>query len=375
MNLEDYRRQIDEIDSQIVTLYQKRMEVVRGVAEYKRVNQLPVLQSGREAQVLDRVEQLAGPELGQSARVLFTTLMDLSKFSQHDQLGDAAGISYQLVDALPGTDQPIACQGVDGAYSSIACRVMFPGADIRFYPQFEDIFRAVECGACRYGVLPVENSTAGTVNAVYTAMKKFDLHIVKGLKLQVVHDLLAMPGTKLEQITDLYTHEQAIGQCSQFLKAHPHITPHLYSNTAAAAKYVAERGDPSCAAIACGGCAGLYGLQVLEHAIQDAAHNYTRFVVICRDALVQRGADKISISLTLPNEPGSLYRLLTHFAVLQLNITKLESRPIPGTDFEFLFYFDFEGSVYDPNVAALLQRLQAWCGTLTFLGNFEELHA
>ncbi|WP_312641770.1 prephenate dehydratase domain-containing protein [Hydrogenoanaerobacterium sp.] len=378
MDLQEMRLKIDEIDEQIVSLFKARMNIVHGVAEYKRQNNLSVLHTGREKQVLDRVAALAGAELADSTRFLFTTIMDLSKAQQNNQLTGTSPLSEKISHALQVNKElpktpVIACQGVDGAYSSIAARKMFSEGKLHFHQNFADIFRCVKNGECEIGILPIENSTAGSVNNVYDLMKQYRFHIVRGLKLEVSHCLLAKRGVSLDEITDIYSHEQAISQCENFLQAHPNIRVHLYSNTAAAARFVSECGDRGVAAIASRECAAIYHLDVVLDEIKSAERNYTRFIAISNDMILTDDADKMSIALTLPHEAGSLYKLITQFSMLELNLTKLESRPLPDTDFEFLFYFDFSGNLANEQIIKLLTRLEQQCEYFEFLGNYHEL--
>ena len=238
---------------------------------------------------------------------------------------------------------------------------------------FEGVFNAVDKGLCRYGVLPLENSSAGSVTAVYDLMKEYNFHIVRGIRLRVSHCLLARPGVKMEQIREVVSHEQALNQCSKLLASLPNVKITVCENTAAAARLVAESGRDDIAALSSRGCAGLYGLKVLKDRVQNSDSNYTRFICISNKPEIYPGADKISLMATLPHQPGSLYRLITRFASLELNLTKLESRPIPGSDFEFRFYFDLEGWVGDPAVKALLGSLQEEMDEFVFLGNYSEV--
>lgn len=377
MELDALRSQIDDIDAEIIRLFSRRMEVVRGVAEWKRKNGAPVLQTGREQDVLNRAAAVAGPELAQSARFLSSVLMDLSKAQQNTQLAGESPLQRALAEALQNggalpTAPTVACQGVDGAYSSLAARAMFPAGRRSYCATWDEVFRSVKDGVCDIGVLPIENSTAGSVNTVYDLMKKHRVYIVRGHRLCVEHCLLAKPGEHLSDITDIYSHEQAISQCSEFLQAHPNIRVHLYSNTAAAARFVGECGDRGVAAIASRECAEIYRLSVVLDEIKNAEQNYTRFIAISNKMILTPDADKMSIALTLPHESGSLYRLISQFAMLGLNLLKLESRPLPDTNFEFLFYFDFAGSAAVPDIRALLCRLEQQCETFEFLGNYRE---
>ena len=235
------------------------------------------------------------------------------------------------------------------------------------------MFAAVEQGLCEYGILPIENSTYGTVNEVYDLMKNYRFHIVRSIKLKVDHSLLVLPGTELKDVKEIFSHEQAIGQCSEFLKAHPGIKVTVCDNTAAAAKMLHESGRHAAASISSAGCANLYGLKKLDTRVQNTDGNFTRFICISKKAMIFPGADRISLMLSLPHRPGSLYSLISKFSVLGLNLTKLESRPIAGSDFEFMFYFDIEASVYSPAVLALLDELSDSPELFVFLGSYSEV--
>jgi chorismate mutase/prephenate dehydratase len=241
-----------------------------------------------------------------------------------------------------------------------------------YFKTFDSVFAAVEQGLCDYGVLPIENSTYGTVNAVYDLMKNYNFYIIKSFKLHVNHVLLAKPGVKFGDIKEIYSHEQAIGQCSEFLKNIKTIKINICENTAAAAKMTAESDRSDIASISSPNCAQLYGLGVLRDNISDSANNYTRFICISKKLLIFPGADKISIMLTVQHKPGTLYSLISRFAVLGVNLTKLESRPIPGSDFNFMFYFDMDASTYTPSIMALLDELSESPETFVFLGSYSE---
>jgi chorismate mutase/prephenate dehydratase len=379
MDLDSLRRQLNQLDEQLVALYCRRMEIVGQVAQYKIENGLPVFQPEREQQVLDRVEKTAGEPYGEGARMLYTTLMDISKSHQHRLLaarGCGGQLREQLEKALshPGKlpeEGRVACQGVPGAYSHEAASRLFKNPKLQFYPEFSGAAAAVENGEADYAVLPIENSSAGSVGAVYDLLCSRHLSIVRALVLPVRHCLLTLPGARSCEITDIYSHEQGLKQCSGYLRMHPGYQAHIASNTAAAAKALAESGNRRAAAIASAACAPLYGLQIAEEDIQDSAHNFTRFIVVSRSLQIPERANRISLSLTLPHVTGSLCRLISRFALCSLNLTKLESRPLPGTDFEFLFYFDFEGSVREEKVRDLLCSLEGEVSGLHFLGNYE----
>ena len=267
----------------------------------------------------------------------------------------------------------VACQGVEGAYSQIAAKAVFQQPDIMYMRTFDGVFRAVDKGLCQYGILPVENSNAGSVTDVYDLMKAYHFYIVRSVKVSISHLLLAKEKTDLKNITEIFTHEQAVKQCSQFLEQASHIKVSMSANTAAAARFVAESGQNDIAAIASEDCAKLYNLAVLGKNIQNNNNNYTRFICIAKKCEIFDNADKISLMLTLEHKAGSLYEVLRQFAELQLNLTKLESRPIADTDFDYMFYFDFQANIEKDAVYDFLVRLNDSVKQLVFLGNYREI--
>ena len=375
MDLSELRAKLDTIDKQLLALFRERMETVVGVAEYKKREGLPLYQPDREQQILDRVGAEAG-DLGGYARVLFSTLMSLSRSYQAKLSGAGEALERALDAAVSIEDFPlggnVACQGVEGAFSQEACLKLMPEANILYFKNFDAVFSAVESGLCEYGVLPAENSTHGTVSRVYDLMLEHRFSIVRSTKLKVSHSLLALPGSKLSGIKEVISHEQAIGQCRKYLDSLG-VKSRAVENTALAAKEVAESGRTDIAALSSLRCAELYGLQVLAEDVQDESHNFTRFICIAPEMKTYPGANKLSFMCSLPHIPGALNSLISRIAVLGLNLTKLESRPIPGRDFEFTFYFDIEADPADPEVRALIGELETMTESFRFLGAYSEV--
>ncbi|MEG6617263.1 prephenate dehydratase domain-containing protein [Peptococcaceae bacterium 1198_IL3148] len=379
MDIKKLREEINQIDSQLVELFLKRMNTAADIASYKIENQLPVFDSQREREVLNRIAELAGEEMESYASQLYNTLFDLSRAYQNQLIPHNSQLAQEikaatcdLTQSFP-TKARVACQGTEGSYSQQAGDKLFSLPALMFFNDFEAIFQAVEKGLCEYGILPVENSLAGTVVPVYDLMERYKFYIVRSIRLRINHALLAKPGVALGDIREIVSHEQAIRQCSEFLKAHPQIKVTYFSNTAAAAKYVAAANRHDLAAISSECCAKLYGLDILSDHIQNRDNNYTRFICISKTMKIYPGANKISVMLTLPHKSGSLYTLLAKFSALGLNLTKLESRPMTGRDFEFLFYFDFEASAYSPQTVNLLSQLDANLEKFIFLGSYSEV--
>lgn len=377
MNLLELRNRIDEIDGELTKLFEERMKTAALVGKYKQENHIPVFHREREREVLNNATANVSPDMESYTKTLYQTIFELSRSYQKRIIYPESKFSKMLADATSGTPAPrpdrasVACQGVEGAYSQFACDKMFTYPSIMYFSGFEDVFKAVDSGLCRYGILPVENSTAGSVNKVYDLMNKYNFYITHSLKLFIGHTLLAPEGVEISDIKEVFSHEQALNQCSEYLaKLGVKIT--VCENTAVAAKKVANSGRKDCAAIGSKDCAELYGLRVLESGIQNTDNNYTRFICISKNLEIYPGANKTSIMMTIPHKPGSLYNIISSFAALGLNMTKLESRPLPGTNFEFMFYFDIDASVYSENLRVLLNELEHDAEQFNYLGSYTE---
>lgn len=377
MDINELRASIDQIDGELTALFRKRMETAAQIAEYKQKNSLPVFNRERERDILNSVTESVPDELQGYTKTLYQTIFDLSRSYQKKLIKPQSALSKMIEDVTAQTpcERPdravVACQGVEGAYSQFACDKMFSYPSIMYFSGFEDVFKAVDSGLCRYGVLPLENSTAGSVNKVYDLMNKYKFYITHSIKLFIGHALLAPEGTSLSGVKEIFSHEQAISQCSEFIASlGAKVT--VCENTAAAAKMVSDSGRTDCAAIGSKDCAELYGLKVLESGIQNTDNNYTRFICISKKPEIYPGANKTSIMMTIPHKPGSLYNIISRFAALGLNMTKLESRPIPGSNFEFMFYFDIDASVYSENLKALLSELENDAEQFSYLGSYTE---
>ena len=379
MDLKDIRDNIDAIDTQICDLFKRRMNLALEVAKVKEKNNAPVLNKAREKEVLLKISDEIGEPLDSYGRILFNTLFDLSRSYQNNYLGRVSDIAERIETALNDTPKlfpdkaVVACQGVPGAYSQAACEKLFALPNTMFFNTFEGVFNAVDKGLCQYGILPIENSSYGTVGTVYDLMKNYKFHIVKSIRLRINHCLMANPGTKLSDINEIYSHEQAIGQCGSFLKTLSDVKIIPCENTAQAAKMVSESGRNDVAAISSRECLDLYGLEVLDNNIQVTDNNYTRFICISKKMEIYPGSNKVSLMLSVPHQPNALYHMIAKFSSLGVNLTKLESRPIPGSDFEFMFYFDMDASVWSPEFVNLLGQLENQPEQFVFLGCYSEV--
>ena len=379
LDLTKLREERNETDEEIVRLFKKRMAIASGVAEYKKEHGLPVLDAARERALLEKISVLAGEEMDGYARTLYRTMLDVSRAYQYTKLHQSALTYDEIAKSLEITSPifpsraKVACQGVEGAYSQIATERLFELPTICYYPTFDSVFSAIENGECKYGVLPIENSTAGSVKKVYELMLCHNFHIVRSVRIKIDHNLLSRPGKKLSDIKEIFSHEQAISQCSGFLKANPQIKVTVVANTALASKMVAESDRNDVAALSSRFCAELYGLENIMPSIQDTGNNHTRFICISKEPEVYPGADKLTLMLVTPNKPGALYHVLSCFNALGVNMTKLESCPIPERDFESMFYFDFTVSVYSDALKRLLCELEARGEKFRLLGAYSEI--
>ncbi len=356
MNTENNIAKIGEIDDEIARLFRQRMEIVDGLPPDGRSD------PAAERATLSRVADAVGPDHEREALTLFTTMFGITNARRRSlAMGEAPvveSIRRAVADAKPfPTRAVVACPGTEGSYAQQATSLMFKVPTILFFSGFERVFEAVEKGLCPYGILPIENSAAGSVAQVYDLMVRHRFHIVRSVRVKVDHALLGRRGAKLSDIREISSHPHALAQCSEFLKAHPEMRIVPGENTAVAAMKLAEGGRPDQAAIASRSCADLYGLDVLSDKVSDAAFNYTRFICISRGLEITPDANKFSVMLSLPHRPGSLSATISKFAATGVNLTKLESRPIPGMDFEFRFTFEFESSPTNPVVLGLLSEL------------------
>ncbi len=373
------RKQIDAIDTEIVNLFVRRMACADEVAAYKAEHHLPVLDRSRERELLAKRASMVPEDLKGYTQVLFQLLMEASRNRQSEALG-ANGESVERIAAalesspeLFPSEAYVACQGVEGAYQQIATDRIFKHANISYFDTFDGVFRAVEEGFCSYGVVPLENSTAGSVTQVFDLMMKHKFHIVRTCRLKIDHNLLAKPGSGLESIRHIYSHEQAINQCGNFLGSLKGVAVHSCENTAVAAQMVAESDGADVAAIASRSSAEIYGLDALAKNVQDQGNNYTRFAVIAKDLVIYPGADRSSLMIVVNHEPGALYKVLAKFYDLDINIIKLESRPIPDRDFEFMFYFDVQCPAAAPEFLTLMRSLEDACEEYRYLGSYSEI--
>ena len=380
MELQELRSKIDEIDAQLTKLFEARMDVAAEIGAWKRENHMPVLDAARERDKLNAIAAESREDMQTYTQMLYSMIFELSRSHQSDLTRTPSSLRHEVEQAIEGTQRLfptspiIACQGTEGAYSQIAGTRMFKSPKIMYFKSFDSVFSAIESGFCQYGILPIENSSAGSVKKVYDLMLRHKFYVVRSCRLKIDHNLLAAPGVKKEDIREIFSHQQALDQCAGYLEQFgPEVKITRCENTAMAAEAVAKSGRRDIAAIASYDCASLYGLKCLESDIQDRGNNYTRFICISKKLEIYPGANRTTVMMTLPHRPGSLCRALSRFYSLGINITKLESRPLPERDFQFMFYFDLETSVYSGEFGRMIDDLDSISEEFRYLGSYSEV--
>ena len=379
MSLSDIRKKIDEIDRQLLPLFVERMQCAEQVADEKRKQGLPIYNAERENEILDRVAWDAGA-FGIEAKMLYTVMMSLSRMRQHKLMTSGAPVREEILSALDHSvsldaltqSAVVSCVG-EGSYANEAARKLFPGRKIRYLSSHNEIFDALDRGACDIGIVPVENSSAGSVADAYDLIMKYRFSIIAAETVQVCHCLAAPPGASLDTLRTVTSHPQALSQCSETVKALG-IRPVQFANTATAAKAVSQQNDITCGVICSKTAAEKYGLRILRENIQNNPHNRTRFVALKKQMVIPTDAGKISLCFSLAHETGTLYSVLSRFAMHGLNLTKIESRPQKGATegFQYDFYLDFDGSVRENQTLDLLCELSSELNNFSFLGNYRE---
>ena len=373
-DLSEIRVDIDKIDTELIELFKKRMNCAKEVGLYKKANNIPVLNQQRENEILDSVAERGG-EYGSHARLLFSNIMELSRALQHNIICSGQKLRNDILNSsssLESENFKVAYQGIKGANGHEATLSLFPNGTPVNYKTFSDVFDAVDKGEVTYGVLPVENSTAGSVSTVYDLILKYRFYIVGALDLPIDYCLAGLKQSEFADIEKVWSHPQSISQCANYIAKNDfEATP--CANTAVAARDVAREKRLNVAAICSYKAAEEYGLKILDNHLQDNKDNKTRFIVISKKLCIPENANKISLCFSLPHVTGSLYSLLCRFNSLGLNLTKIESRPRSDKEFEYLFYLDFSGNVHSENVIDLICQLNEEMPEFSFLGNYCEL--
>lgn len=368
MNLDEIRVEIDSIDAQIVELLCKRMDMSKKVAEYKIKVGKKVFDDAREKAVLDKVDALGG-EYGRATRLIYDTIMEQSRALQYPLVGGSLNLCSEPLD--PDKVKKIACQGVEGAYSANAGAKLYKNAEIIYCATFADVCDAVEKGEAELGILPVENSWAGSVHEVYDLIIERKFHIAAAADAYISHNLIGQKDAEIGDIKRVLSHEQALRQCSVFLESNG-IEPVGCPNTAIGVKKAADSKDKAVGAIGSAWAAEKFGMKIIEAGIATASRNITRFVAISNRFYIDENAEKVSIVFSLPHKPGALYSVFARFTAAGLNMSKIESRPIKNKNFEYLFYVDLIGNLKSRETQSIVSSLSEELSEFTLLGNYEE---
>ena len=376
--IEDLRKEIDCVDDELVDLYLKRISLCGEIGKIKATANKAVYDDAREKAVVFRLTENVDDCKKIYVKELYDVIFSTSRAYQSGVAGQKSDITEKIDEALKNglnefpVSATVACQGVKFAHSGDAAEKLFPITSVTYFKTFEGVFSAVENGLCDFGVLPIENSTAGSVSEVYDLMKKYRFSIVRSARIRIDHCVAVNKGAKKENVKTIVSHPQAIAQCSEYIKQNGFNTENA-ENTAVAAKRLSESKDLKTAVLCSEKCALSYGLDIIDRNVQDTDNNYTRFICISKEFEVYKGADKISVMTSLSHTPGSLNRILSRFSALGLNLTKIESRPIVNSQFDFMFYFDFEGDITDVKVKNLIAELDNGSDNFVFLGSYKEI--
>lgn len=374
MDLLELRDKLDIIDSQIVKLYEDRMDLCKQVAEYKISVGKKVFDKQREVEKISKVKSLTHNDFNcQGIEELFEQIMSMSRKLQYQILaenGKGGQLPFIGVDELYVGKPRVVFQGAEGAYSHAAMLKYF-GDEIESFhvDTFRDAMASIEEGSAEFAVLPIENSTAGIVNEIYDLLVEFENYIVGEQIIKIEHCLLGVPGAKEEDIKTVYSHPQSLMQSERFLRDHDFRQVSMRNNAFAAQK-VADDGDKTQAAIASEIAGKIYGLEVLRRGVNDCDTNSTRFIIVTNQKVYKKDANKVSLCFEIPHKSGSLYHMISHFIYNNLNMTKIESRPVEDRNWEYRFFVDFEGNLGDSAVKNALRGLREEAKNLRILGNY-----
>lgn len=377
-NLDDYRREIDEIDRELTKLFEKRMNVVLKVGEYKKKNNLPVLNETREKQVLEKnVNYLENKEYEHEIKTFFNNLMNISKDLEHKHMlynsnfksiFDAKSIKKHVNENCK-----VGFFGQIGSFTEEAMISHFKNIKEAIpYDEFEDVFKALQNDEIEYGIVPIENSSTGGISKVYDLLSKYNFFIVGEQCVKIEEHLLGIEGTTLDDIKEVYSHEQPFEQSTEFLKEHDSWKLIPYHSTSVSAKYVSESKDKSKAAIAGKRCAQIYDLSIIEEKINNISDNTTRFIIISKDFESDDKCNKLSVVFSMEHKAGALYQLVRHLAENQINMIKIESRPMKDEVWKYLLYVDFEGNIDDAGVIRALNLIKQKSSYFKLLGGYES---
>lgn len=374
-DLESYRIEIDRIDKELVTLFEERMNMVLKVAQYKKDNKVQIFHKNREDVVLQKaVDNLKNKDYADEVRQFLNATMEIGKGLQRRKIEDVKKLAEVKVQRGEiDKARKVGFPGVPGSFTEeAAIRFFGDGIDKVSYEDFEDVFKAIEKDEIYYGIIPIENSSTGAISENHDLLRKYGFYIVGEECLKIQQHLVGIKGTELDKITEIYSHPQGIEQSSEFLKEHHDWKLIPFHNTSTSAKLIKDLSDNTKAAIASKRAAQMYGLEIIKESINNQKDNNTRFVIISKEARIVPDADKVSVVFSLENEAGTLYRLLSHFAENNINMIKIESRPLKDTPWKYFLYVDFEGDIDSQEVANALKLIEMNSGYFKLLGAYKK---
>ncbi len=364
-NIDDLRNKIDEIDASLVSLFETRMEVVLKIAEYKKNNSIAVLNKSREQVVIKKnLELVKNKDLFSEVEEFFKSVMEISRGFQNKTLNNE-------ILLVTGKKLTVGFYGVTGSFSEQALKEYFgEKVDTKAISEFEDIFLELKYGKINYGVIPIENSSTGAISEVYDLLNKYNFYITGEKYLKISQNLMGIKGSTLDNIKEVYSHPQGIEQSMEFLKGYKQWKLIPYKSTAKSAELVKERQDKTLVAIASAKAAEIYDLEILQRNVNSNATNMTRFVVIGKEIESNAQSNKTSLVLSTTHKAGSLYHVLKHFAENNINLLKIESRPIKDKPWEYFFYIDFQGNTNDDKITSAIKLIKKNSHYFKILGNY-----
>lgn len=370
-NLEDYRKEIDSIDRELVSLFEKRMNVALKVGEYKKERNMPIFHSKREEEVIVKnISLLNNKDYSEVTRSFFESIMELSRSLQGNIIDDSDNKNlYINIEE----DKVIGYQGLEGSFSEEALIKYFKSYNkVQSYEEFYEVFNALEKNEIKYAILPIENSYTGAITEVYDLLVKYNFYIIGEECIKINQHLMGVQGSGLDTIQEVYSHPQGFEQSKEFLGKHKNLRLIPYHNTAISAKYVADLRDKTKAAIGSERAADIYGLSIVKESINDKKDNHTKFIIIGKDLNYDDSCNKVSVVFSLDDKAGTLYRLLSHFAQNNINMIKIESRPNKHESWKYLLYVDFEGNLKDETVKNALNLIEKNSGYFKIIGNYKK---
>lgn len=372
MNLDECRKKIDEIDKELLSLFSSRMEICKNVVENKIKENLPILNAQREREVIENKIQNSSSDIHEYVKSFFTNLMETSKCYQLTFIENKHKIDFNEEKILYKNAKTVVCQGTKGAYQHTVCKNLFENSDIIFCHTYKDVFDTISNKKAEFAVVPLENSTAGSVTDVYDLLSKYNLYINKMYKLKIDHCLAVKENTNFSNLKGIYSYIQALNQCSIFLSEQKNISINQSANTALASEFVANSNE-HVGAICSKECAKLYNLKILRENIQNNSENYTKFIVVSNNLLSNDECDEISICVKIPNKAGELNKMLTKFSLYSINMTKISSRPVGDKDFNVIFFINFKGNLKNKNTLELIQDLYYNYDFVKILGTYKSI--